>query len=131
MMEAIVAAKGVIASTRGRSGAAAMLRSAFRNPGRSVSGYDAASDQYFALGEIAGAGWSYASLLSGTAVRTEAFRAVQWVLWSGLGSLALLLACWPESCGGRSPDPRRTTDRGAEQIAGGDTQSARAQARPG
>ncbi|MDG4595345.1 MAG: ATP-binding protein [Candidatus Contendobacter sp.] len=54
-------------------------------------GYDADTDQYYAISRLQGPGWYFASTLPGGAIRTEAFQAAQWVLWTGLASLALVL----------------------------------------
>jgi signal transduction histidine kinase len=109
---------------------AAMLESALRNPGRSVSGYHAATDQYFALGQIAGPGWSFASMQSGTKVRAEAFRSAQWVLWSGLGSLALLLAVLAGILRRQIARPLRQLTEAAEFIARGEVQPLKVRTRP-
>ena len=55
-------------------------------------GYSEKIDQYYALSRLQSTGWYFASTLPGQVIRTQAFQAAQWVLWSGLASLALLLA---------------------------------------
>jgi PAS domain S-box-containing protein len=55
-------------------------------------GYDPAIDQYYAISRLPDMGWYFASTMPGQLIRTQAFQAVQWVLWTGLASLALLLA---------------------------------------
>lgn len=54
-------------------------------------GYDSDADQYYAISRLRGPGWYFASTLPGGAIRTEAFKAAQWVLWTGFVSLALVL----------------------------------------
>jgi len=53
--------------------------------------YDSGADQYYAISRLQGPGWYFASILPGGAIRTEAFKAAQWVLWTGFASLALVL----------------------------------------
>ncbi|MGH8567161.1 MAG: PAS domain-containing protein, partial [Gammaproteobacteria bacterium] len=57
-----------------------------------ASGFDRESDTYYAVSRIEGPGWYFASTVPGALVRREAFRSAQWVLWTGIASLALLLA---------------------------------------
>lgn len=44
------------------------------------------------MSRLEGPGWYFASTVPGALVRSEAFRSAQWVLWTGIASLALLLA---------------------------------------
>ncbi len=57
-----------------------------------ASGFDRDSDSYYAVSRIEGPAWYFASTVPGALVRSEAFRSAQWVLWTGIASLALLLA---------------------------------------
>jgi PAS domain S-box-containing protein len=57
-----------------------------------ISGYETGIDQFYSIGRLSSTGWYFASTLPGHAIRTQAFRAVQWVLWVGVASVALLIA---------------------------------------
>ncbi|MGH8511631.1 MAG: histidine kinase dimerization/phospho-acceptor domain-containing protein, partial [Gammaproteobacteria bacterium] len=70
----------------------ALFRRVEEKPGLPVSGLDADSDAYYAVSRLEGPGWYFASTVPGALVRGEAFRSAQWVLWTGIASLALLLA---------------------------------------
>lgn len=57
-----------------------------------VYGYAKDIDEFYAIDRLSSTGWFVASTLPGRVIRSEAFRAVQWVLWVGLASVALLIA---------------------------------------
>lgn len=54
-------------------------------------GHDAKTDQYYAISRLQGPNWYFASTLPGQWIRRQAFQSAQWVLWTGFGSLALVL----------------------------------------
>jgi two-component system NtrC family sensor kinase len=56
-----------------------------------ISGYEKTIDQFYSIGRLSSTGWYFASTLPGQTIRGEAFREVQWVLWLGLASVALLI----------------------------------------
>lgn len=70
----------------------ALLVLAVHTPRLPRYGYDSAADQYYAISRLQGPNWYFASTLSGGLIRGEAFKAAQWVLWTGFASLALVLA---------------------------------------
>src|SRR5688572_15783640 len=55
-------------------------------------GYAKDIDQFYSIGRLSSTGWYFASTLSGKVIRGQAFRAVQWVIWVGIASVALLIA---------------------------------------
>jgi len=57
-----------------------------------LRGYDEPADLYYAIARLRNMDWYFASSLPGLHVREEAFRNARWVLWSGLASLAAMLA---------------------------------------
>lgn len=57
-----------------------------------VYGYAKNIDQYYAIGVLRSTGWYFASTLPGQVIRSQAFRASQWVLWAGIASIGLLIA---------------------------------------
>lgn len=70
----------------------ALLRRARAAGAGTVHGYDGDVDQYYAVSLLQSTGWYFASTLPGELVRKHAFQAAQWVLWTGIVSLVLLLA---------------------------------------
>jgi len=53
--------------------------------------YDDKSQVYFAATRLAGPGWYFMTVMPRARLRRDAFESAQWVLWTGLSSLALLL----------------------------------------
>lgn len=84
------------------------------------SGYDAVSDQYFAIGRLTGPSWYYASSIPGNRVRKQAFAASQWVLWSGLAAFALLVPALMMILRQRIAVPLAGFTAAAERIAAGE-----------
>jgi PAS domain S-box-containing protein len=54
-------------------------------------GYAKDIDQFYSIGRLSSTGWYFASTLPGNVIRGQAYRAVQWVLWLGIASVALLI----------------------------------------
>ncbi len=62
------------------------------HPGeRRFSGFDGASDSYYSVARLAGPEWLFVTAVPQSQLQAEAFASAQWVLWSGLVSLALVL----------------------------------------
>ena len=57
-----------------------------------IFGYAKNIDQFYSIGKLSSTGWYFASTLPGQVIRAQAFRAVQWVLWVGIASVAVLIA---------------------------------------
>jgi two-component system NtrC family sensor kinase len=57
-----------------------------------IYGYAKDIDQFYAISRLRSTGWYFASTLPGQVIRTQAFRAAQWVLWVGFASVGLLIA---------------------------------------
>ena len=68
-----------------------MHAAAIAHPDLRWAGYDPATDCYIALAGLPEPGWVFASILPGSELRTQAFRSAKWVLWAGLGGLAVAL----------------------------------------
>ena len=60
--------------------------------GRHFSGYDAASGLYYSGARLTGPEWFFLTTIPQKLLQQQAFASAQWVLWSGLVSLALVLA---------------------------------------
>jgi two-component system NtrC family sensor kinase len=57
-----------------------------------IFGYAKDIDQFYAISRLNSTGWYFASTFPGQVIRTQAFRAAQWVLWVGIASVGLLIA---------------------------------------
>jgi signal transduction histidine kinase len=68
---------------------ASLYRAALAQPAP-TAGYDPESGNYFAVSRLTGPGWFFATTMPRRVVRTDAFSTVQWVLWTGLASLAMV-----------------------------------------
>jgi signal transduction histidine kinase/DNA-binding NarL/FixJ family response regulator len=90
-----------------------------RQPQLPYVGHDEATDQYLALGRIEGPGWYLATTIPASLVRDQAFTAAQWVLWIGLGSLALLLVLLTMVIRRNVARPLRALTSAAERMASG------------
>jgi len=99
----------------------AVARSATSWP---ASGYDRSADQYYAISRLEGPNWYFASTIEGDYMRAQAFSAAQWVLWSGLSSLALLLLVLALILQRRIAKPLGELTTAAERVAVGEPQGA-------
>lgn len=70
---------------------ASLYRTISKQPGRQFSGYDDGSQSYFSVALLAGPERYFLTTMPREVLRQQAFASAQWVLWSGLASLALLL----------------------------------------
>ena len=82
-------------------------------------GHDEATDLYIALGRTEGPDWYLATVLPGQIVRDQAFAAAQWVLWTGLASLALVIAVMTVVIRRNVSRPLRALTVAAERMAAG------------
>jgi signal transduction histidine kinase len=57
---------------------------------RRFSGFDPGSANYYSLAKLAGPEWYFVTALPQPELQRQAFAAAQWVLWSGLVSLAFV-----------------------------------------
>jgi signal transduction histidine kinase len=60
------------------------------NQERRFSGFDPGSACYYSLAKLAGPEWFFVTALPQSELQRQAFAAAQWVLWSGLASLAFV-----------------------------------------
>src|SRR5205809_523673 len=54
-------------------------------------GSDEASSSYYSVARLAGPEWLFLTTMPRAQLHRQAFQSAQWVLWSGLVSLALVL----------------------------------------
>jgi two-component system NtrC family sensor kinase len=83
-------------------------------------GYAPRSDFYYAIARIDGPNWYVASMLSGAAVRADAFRVALWASTAHLGVLIALLALLAYILRRQVAAPLGQLTRAAERVAGGD-----------
>lgn len=89
-LEEIVAHGGQLnIEDAGRPELASLFRVA-RGLSPPAAGYDPDSGLYFAIGRLTGPDWLFATIMPRSTVRQEAFESAQWVLWTGLASLAMV-----------------------------------------
>ncbi|MFO1498245.1 MAG: ATP-binding protein [Verrucomicrobiota bacterium] len=75
----------------GQAALASLYRAVISRPDSAFSGYDQASESYFSVAHLAGPGWFFLTMMPRDQLQRQAFQSAQWVLWSGLLSLALVL----------------------------------------
>ncbi len=85
-----------------------------------ISGYARDIDQFYSVGKLSSTGWYFASTLPGHVIRAQAFRAVQWVLWVGLASVALLIASLALILRRQIAQPLRRLQEGIRSAAAGE-----------
>lgn len=85
-----------------------------------ASGYDKKIDQFYAIDKLSSTGWYFASTLPGRVIRAQAFLAVQWVLWAGIGSVALLIASLALILRRQIAQPLRRLQEGIRSAAAGE-----------
>jgi signal transduction histidine kinase len=68
-----------------------LYRTCIAQTGRQFSGFDAASDAYYSAARLAGPNWFFVIVMPRDRLQQQASASAQWVLWSGLISLALML----------------------------------------
>ncbi len=88
----ILASKGLLtAQDCGDPTLASLYRIATAHPERRFTGFDPVSGAHYSVARLAGPEWFYVTTMSEAHLRAQAFASAQWVLWSGLVSLALVL----------------------------------------
>src|SRR5262245_59886949 len=91
-----------------------------------LSGYDENIDQFYSIDKLSSTGWYFASTLPGHVIRAQAFRAVQWVLWAGIGSVALLITSLALILRRQIAQPLRRLQEGIRSAAAGEGREVRA-----
>lgn len=104
---------------------ASLYRTVSGRGDRQFSGYDEASGLYFSAARLAGPEWFFLTTVPRELLRQLAFQSAQWVLWSGLASLALMLSFLAVTLRRQIAGPLQELTRATNQMSGGDT-SARA-----
>ena len=123
---AILASKGLLRMTDcGEPALASIYNAVSVRPERQVSGYDEASGLYYTVARLVGPDWLFLTTLSRELLQQQAFQSAQWVLWSGLLSLAVVLGFLATILRRQIAQPLAELARATRQMGAGDT-SARA-----
>ena len=88
---------------------------------RLSSGYDMDSGYYYCVARLSGPEWYFLTLLSSEQLRRQAFHSAQWVLWSGLASLGLVLALLVTTLRRHIAQPLADLGRATHRMSAGDT----------
>ena len=88
-----------------------------------IYGYDENIDQFYSISRLRSTGWYFASTLPGQLIRTQAFRAAQWVLWVGIASVALLIASLALILRRQIGRPLRQLQEGIRSAAAGEVRA--------
>lgn len=87
---------------------------------RSFSDFDAGSGCYYSVARLAGPDWFYLTTMPRDLLQRQAFQSAQWVLWSGLISLALVLAFLAAILRRQIAQPLIELTRATKQMSSGD-----------
>lgn len=85
-----------------------------------ISGYAKNIDQFYSIDRLTSTGWYFASTLPGKVIRTQAFKAAQWVLLVGIASVALLIASLALILRRQIAQPLRRLQEGIRSAAAGE-----------
>ena len=88
---------------------------------RRFSGFDAASGLYFSVARLAGPEWLFVTTVPRGLLQQLAFQSAQWVLWSGLASLTLMLSFLAITLRRQIAVPLAELNRATKQMSAGDT----------
>jgi signal transduction histidine kinase len=92
---------------------------------RLFSDYDEGSESYYCVARLAGPEWFFLTTMPRQQLQQQAFHSTQWVLWSGLVSIALVAAFMATVLRRQIAQPLEELTRVTRQMSGGD-HSARA-----
>lgn len=124
---AILASKGQLRmQDSGEPDLVSLYQLVAARPEPQFSGYDDLSGSYYSVARLAGPEWFFVTTIPRDQLQLQAFQSAQWVLWSGLGSLALLLGFLATVLRRQIALPLAELTRATRQIGGGDT-AARAE----
>lgn len=122
----ILARKGELTMLNsGEPALASLYRAVTAGGGRRFSGYDPASELYFSVARLAGPEWFFLTTIPRVQLQRQAFQSAQWVLWSGLLSLGLVLLTLAAILRRQIAQPLTELIRATRQMSSGDV-SARA-----
>jgi signal transduction histidine kinase len=117
----ILASKGELRMQDTREAALASLyRAISARTERQFSGYDDSSKSYYSVARLAGPDWFFLTTMPREQLHEQAFQSAQWVLWSGLVSLALVLGFLATILRRQIAQPLVELTRATRQMSTGD-----------
>lgn len=120
-LKAILASKGQLRMQNSDEPALASLyRATSSRSELRFSGYDAASGLYYSVARLAGPEWMFLTTMPRELLQQQAFHSAQWVLWSGLFSLALVSVFLAAILRRQIAQPLRELTRATKQMSAGD-----------
>jgi signal transduction histidine kinase len=127
LREQILASKGGLRPENSGDRDLASIFSAVQNRSeRRFAGFDDRSGLYYSVARLAGPEWVFLTTMPRDQLQRQAFASAQWVLWSGLLSLALVLGFLVTVLRREIAQPLAELSRATRQMGRGDA-SARAQ----
>lgn len=118
----ILRSKGLLTATNCHDAALASLyRIVSSRAERRFAGFDAATGTYYSVARLAGPEWFYVTATSQYYLRGQAFASARWVLWSGLASLAFVLAASAWILRRQVARPLAELKRATDAMARGET----------
>lgn len=125
-LKEILASKGQLRmQNSGEPALASLYRAISAKSEHHFSGYDEASGFYYSVARLAGPEWFFLTTMPREQLQRQAYQSAQWVLWSGLVSLALVLAFLAATLRRQIARPLAELSRATNQMSAGDN-SARA-----
>jgi PAS domain S-box-containing protein len=121
-LKEILASQGQLKMQNSGEPALASLYDVIHRRGeRQFSGYDPASGMYYSVARLAGPEWLFLTTMPRELLQEQAFQSAQWVLWSGLVSLALVLGFLAATLRRQIAAPLAQLTRATEQMSAGNT----------
>lgn len=129
-LKEILASKGLLQmQNSGEPDLVSLFRTVRARAERNFSDYDAGSDCYFSVARLAGPDWFFLTTMPRELLQQQAFASAKWVLWSGLISLALVLAFMAATLRRQIAQPLIELTRATKQMSAGDVSARAAVAR--
>jgi len=104
----------------GEAALASLYRAVSARTERQFSGYDAESESYYSVARLTGPEWFFLTTMSREQLQRQAFQSAQWVLWSGLFSLSLMMGFLATTLRRQIAQPLAELTRATKQMSGGD-----------
>lgn len=87
----ILTSKGLLQMQQAEPALASLYEVAISRTDAQFTGFDPTSKTYFSVARLHGPDWFFLTTIPEAYLRSQAFQSAQWVLWSGLLSLSLVL----------------------------------------
>jgi len=125
-LKEILASKGLLQmQNSGEADLVSLFQAIKSRTERNFSDYDDGSKCYYSVARLAGPDWFFLTTMPRELLQKQAFQSAQWVLWSGLVSLALVLGFLAVTLRRQIAHPLADLTRATKQMSAGDV-SARA-----